>query len=93
MEASGQLHTVANVPKISPVPGKYRDAGKSLTRPRRKQANVCQNGVNFLRLLALQEKKNLLTARVSMLLKSRASLTCFRACFLPGRVKDLSAPR
>jgi len=28
-----------------------------------------------------------------MLLKSRASLTCFRACFLPGRAKDLSAPR
>jgi len=27
-----------------------------------------------------------------MLLKSRASLTCFRACFLPGRAKDLSAP-
>ena len=38
-------------------------------------------------------KKNLMTARVSMLLKSRASLTCFRACFLPGQVKDLSAPR
>jgi len=28
-----------------------------------------------------------------MLLKSRASLTCFRACFLPGRATDLSAPR
>ena len=28
-----------------------------------------------------------------MLLKSRASLTCFRACFVPGRAKDLSAPR
>ena len=26
-----------------------------------------------------------------MLLKSSASLTCFRACFLPGRAKDLSA--
>jgi len=34
-----------------------------------------------------------MTARVSMLLKSRASLTCFRVCFLPGRDKDLSAPR
>ena len=34
-----------------------------------------------------------MTACVSMLLKSRASLTCFRACFLPGRAKDLSAPR
>jgi len=30
-------------------------------------------------------KKNLMTARVSVLLKSRASLTCFQACFLPGR--------
>ena len=29
----------------------------------------------------------------SIMLKSRASLTCFRACFLPGRAKDLSAPR
>ena len=43
------------------------------------------------RRLALQEKKNLMTARVSMLLKSRASLTCFRVCFLPCRAKDLSA--
>ena len=33
----------------------------------------CQNGVNFLQRLALQEKENLMTARVSMLLKSRAS--------------------
>jgi len=36
--------------------------------------------------------KKLMTAHVSMLLKSRASLTCFRACFVPGRAKDLSAP-
>jgi len=34
-----------------------------------------------------------MTARVSMLLKSRASLTYFWDCFLPGRAKDLSAPR
>ena len=40
-----------------------------------------------------KEKKNFMTARDSMLLKSRASLTCFRACFLPGRAKDLSACR
>jgi len=63
----------------------YRGADKSLAPPGRKQANVCQNGVNFLRRLALQETKNLMTACVSMLLKSRASPTCFRACFLPGR--------
>ena len=36
---------------------------------------------------------DLMIARVSMFLKSRASLTCFRACFLPGRAKDLSAHR
>jgi len=35
----------------------YRVAGKSLARPGRKKANVCQNGVNFLQRLALQEKK------------------------------------
>jgi len=37
-------------------------------------------------------KRNLMTARVSILLKSRASLTCFQACVLPGRANDLSAP-
>ena len=40
-----------------------------------------------------EKKKNLMTARVSMLLKLRAYLICFRASFLPGRAKDLSAPR
>jgi len=33
-----------------------------------------------------------MTARVSMLLKSRASLTYFRACFLPGRVRTYQHP-
>jgi len=42
---------------------------------------------------SLAGEKNLMTARVSMFLKSRASLTCFRDCFLPRRAKDLSAPR
>ena len=41
----------------------------------------------------LAGKKILMTAHVSMLLKSRASLTCFQACFHPGRAKDLSAPQ
>jgi len=39
------------------------------------------------------KKKTLLTTRVSMLLKSRAPLTCFRACLLPDQAKDLSPPR
>ena len=34
-----------------------------------------------------------MTARFSLLLKSRVSLECVRASFLPGRAKDLSAPR
>jgi len=38
-------------------------------------------------------KRNLMKGRASMLLKSCASLKCFRACFLPGRAKDLSATR
>jgi len=37
-------------------------------------------------------RKKMMTTRVSMLLKSRASLTCFRVCFVPGQAKDLSAP-
>jgi hypothetical protein len=39
----------------------------------------------------LAEGKKVMTSRVSMLLKSRASLVYFRAYFLPGRAKDLSA--
>jgi len=72
----------------------YRDADKSLDRPGRKQANISVR-MAWISLGALlcRGKKNLMTARVSMLLKSRASLTCIRACFLPGRAKDLSAPR
>jgi len=68
----------------------YRGADTSLARPGRKQANVSVR-MAWISFDALPWKKNL-TARVSMLLKSRASLTCFRACFLPGRAKDLSAP-
>jgi len=71
----------------------HRGADKSLSRPGMKQAKVSVR-MAWISFCALPcRKRNLITARVSMLLKSRASLTCFRACFLPGRVKDLSAPR
>jgi len=72
---------------------RYRGADKSLARPGRKQANVSVRmaWISFGALLC--RKRNLMSARVSMLLKSRASLTCFRACFLPGRAKDLLSPR
>ena len=70
----------------------YKGADKSLARPGRKKANVSVR-MAWISLGALPcRKKNLMTARVSMLLKSRASLTCFVACFLPGRAKDFSAP-
>jgi len=70
----------------------YRSADKSLALPGRQQANVSVRmaWISF-GALPCRKKKNLMTARVSMLLKSRTSLTCFRACFLPGRAKDLSA--
>ena len=73
----------------------YRGADKSLTRPGRKQANVSVRmaWISFGALPCRKKNKHLMTARVSMLLKSRASLTCFRACFLPGRAKDLSSRR
>ena len=71
---------------------KYRGADKSLARPEMKQANVSVR-MAWISFVALPcRKRNLMTVRVSILLKSRASLTCFRACFLPGRAKDLSAP-
>jgi len=69
-----------------------RGAAKSLARPERKQANVSVR-MEWISFDALPCRKRHLTARVSILLKSRASLKCFRACFLHGRVKDLSALR
>ena len=73
----------------------YKGADKSLARPGRKQANVSVRiaWISFGALPCGGGEENLMTARVSMLLKSRASLTCFRACFIHGRAKDLSAPR
>jgi hypothetical protein len=73
-------------------------ADKFLARPGRKQANISvRTACISFGALPCRGKKNLMTARVSMLLKSRASLTCFRACFLflvglrtyqhPGTVK------
>ena len=69
----------------------FRSANKSLARTGRKQAHVSVR-MAWISFGALPcRKNNLMTARVSVLLKSRAPLTCFRACFLPGRAKDLSA--
>ena len=75
------------------VRNKYRGADKSLVRPGRKQANISVR-MGWICFGALPcRKRNLMTARISILLKSRASLTCFRGYFLPGRTKDFSAPR
>ena len=69
----------------------YQGADKSLARPGRKQANISVRMPRISFGTLPSRKKNLMTARVSMLLKSRASLTCFRNYFLAGRAKDLSA--
>jgi len=81
------------LPITTQFKNKYRGADKSLARPGRKQGNISVSmaWISFGALLC--RKKNLMTARVSILLKLRASLTCFRASFLPGWAKDLSAPR
>jgi len=72
--------------------GIYRGADKSLARPGRKEAKVSVR-MACISFGALPWRAgNLMTSRVSILLKSRASLTCFLDCFLPGRAKDLSAP-
>jgi len=62
---------------------------KSLARPERKQGNVSVR-MEWISFGALPcRKRNLMTARVSMLYKP---LKCFQTCFLPGRAKNLSAP-
>jgi len=72
---------------------RFMSVSSGLARPGRKQANVSAR-MAWISFGALPcRKKYLMAARVSMLLKSRASLTCFRAGFLSGRAKDLSAPR
>jgi len=65
---------------------KFCRCDKSLDQPGRKQANISVRmaWISF-GALHCRKKKNLMTAHVSMLLKSCASLTCLRACFLPGR--------
>ena len=70
----------------------YRGSDKSSARPGRKQANVCVR-MTWISFGALPCRKKMMTARVWILLKSRASLICFRVCFLAGQAKDLSAPR
>ena len=82
-----------NPQRYLPWTNKYRDVDKFLARPGRKQTNasVRMAWISFGALPCT--KRNLLTARISILLISCASLTCFRASFLPGRAKDLSAAR
>ena len=73
----------------------YSSADKPLARPGRKQVNVPVRmaWISFGAFPCKEKKKNLMRASVSNLLKSRASVRWFRACFLPGRGNDLSAPR
>jgi len=71
----------------------YRGADKFLARPGRTKANVSVRMARISIGALPCTNKILMTARVSVLLKSRTSLKWFRACFLPGRANDLSAPR
>ena len=73
--------------------GRTWGADMSLARPGRKKLMFLSEWREFPSAPYLAGKQILMTALVSMLLKSCASLICFRACFLPGRDKDLSAPR
>ena len=68
-----------------------RGADKSLARPGRKQTNVSVRMAWISFGVLPCRKTNLMTAHISMLLKSRASVTCFRVCFLPGWANDLAA--
>ena len=86
------IHILSQMNPFWTLPS-YRGASKSLAWPGRKQANVSVRMV-WISFGALPCRGgDLMTLRISVLLKSRVSLTCFRACFLPGRAKDLSAPR
>jgi len=69
----------------------YRDADKSLVRSRRKKLG----GMSWTRAISTTSRRELSS---SFFLQGkapkgiRAILTETLACFLPGRVKDLSAP-
>ena len=71
----------------------YPGCCKDLARPGRKQANVSVRMACIFFSALPCGKKDVMTVCFSMLLKSRVSVACFRASFLPGRAKDLSAPR
>ena len=68
----------------------YKGADKSLARP---GGNKRMFLSEFPSAPCLAGKETWWQLASPCCLKSRASLTCFRDCFLPGRVKDLSAPR
>jgi len=73
----------------------YRGADKSLARPGRKQANVSfrMAWISFGVLPCRKKKKELDdSSRLDVVEIARVS-DMLRACFLPGRAKDLSAPR
>ena len=87
-----QWEGLGPIEAVEPRKKLYRGADKSLARAGRKEASVSVR-MAWICFGALRcRKRNLMTAPASNLLKSRASVTCFRACFHPGRAKDLSAP-
>jgi len=83
---SGLLHTY--------LPMKMEQSVQKRRNIKFRRRGITQKkAITFRTRRKFEIEKNLVTARVSMLLKSRVTLICFRACFVPGRAKDLSAPR
>ena len=72
----------------------YKGADKSLARPGRKQANVSVRmaWISF-GTLPCRKKKVDDSSHLDVVEIAQVSGQCFRDCFLPGRAKDLSAPR
>ena len=71
----------------------YRDAGKSLARPGRKQARKhVRDGRDFNNIETRTATKSPAPAQGKAPKEIHVILTETLACFLPGRAKDLFAP-
>ena len=72
---------------------KYRGADKSLARPERKQARKHVRDARDFNKIETRAVIKFVFLQGKALKKIYAILTETLACFLPGRAKNLSAPR
>ena len=70
----------------------YRDAGKSLARPGRKQARKLVGELHDFNKIETRAVIKFLFLQGKAPKEIHAILTETLACFLPSRAKDLSAP-